>query len=111
MVGGDAAIDLLGVVALALDDVGAGLEAGLDRLDLRLAVLERIDPVPLRRDPLDREVRCRLLSEPGSSSAPASTASRSQRRHTGRHSWNTSVPCWNCSMRRRNSSLPSRRLE
>jgi hypothetical protein len=37
--------------------------------------------------------------------APASTASRSQRCHTGRHSWNTSVPCWSCSIRRRNSSL------
>ena len=61
MVGGDPPVDLLGVVALALDDVGAGLESGLDRLDLGLAVLERIDPIPLRRDPLDREDRERPM--------------------------------------------------
>jgi hypothetical protein len=55
MVGGDAPIHFLGVVALALYDVGPGLETGFDRLDLGFAVLERIDPVPLRRDPFDRE--------------------------------------------------------
>ena len=54
MVGSDPPVDLLGVVALALDDVGAGLEPGIDRFDLGLAVLERVDPVPLGRNPFDR---------------------------------------------------------
>jgi hypothetical protein len=40
MVGGDAPVDLLGVVALALDDVRPGLETGLNRLDLGFAVLQ-----------------------------------------------------------------------
>jgi hypothetical protein len=111
MVGGDAPVDLLGVVALALDDVGPGLEPGLDRLDLGLAVLERVDPVPLRRNPFDRQVPGRLRGEVRKLESapehgimePALPDPPAQLEHQR--------AVLELPVRRRNSSLPSRRLE
>jgi hypothetical protein len=65
-VGGVLAVDFLDVVAGGLDHLAPRGDAGLDRQHLRLDVLQRIDPVPARRDPLHR-----LAAPAGSaSSAP-----------------------------------------
>ena len=47
----------------------------------------------------------------GMGNAPAKTAVESHRFQTGRHIWNTNVANWNCSSRRRNSTVPARMLE
>ena len=53
------AVDLLDVVAGRLDRLAPRQQTGVDRQHLRLDVLQRIDPVPARRDPLDRAPACR----------------------------------------------------
>ena len=54
-------VDLLHVVAGGLHSLAAGQEARLDGEHLRLDVLQRIHPVPPRRDPLHRPQRGRAV--------------------------------------------------
>jgi len=53
-VGGNRRVHFLDVVAALGDRLAAALDAGADLLDLGAGILERIDPIPFRRQPLDR---------------------------------------------------------
>ncbi len=58
-IGGVLAVDLLDVVTGRLDRLPPREEACVDRQHLRLDVLERVDPVPARRNPLHGTPACR----------------------------------------------------
>jgi len=51
----DIAVDLFCVVAAFGDGLRAGFEACLDLCNFCIGVLQRIDPVPFRRQPIDSE--------------------------------------------------------
>ena len=63
LIGGDAVIGLVHIIALGLDDVGRCFPTLLLRDFLGLTVFERIDPFPFWRDPFDRRVLRRIFGK------------------------------------------------
>src|SRR5262245_30849720 len=56
LVGRDLGIDLLGIVASFSKRLATALEPSIDLLDLRARVFERINPIPLGRQPRARDI-------------------------------------------------------